>query len=519
MLNCTVHVLRSFTDRLVSMLRTFAALFRSGPIQSVLLKESASEINGAARKANPMQTFEKFMQAGKEVSPEILVLASTNASQQESAIVAAMARHEDLVRSNVQEMEAAAELARTKLLPAAKEGQALSLDELKSVNQKIAAVEGPALPGVAASRTETFTEALLRGVEPGSKLYPALVKKVETFANRTTEDFKTRETERLRARLLAGKVDAELDDELQRIQSEHDTALTTALSKYTESFALSDHLQVQHSIPVAGSKPLIVGSWNVLEYPGESNPVMNGVRPVIDILVRGLELQKADVATVSAALVKLVCTKEVCKYHTDMVLDYIKTTLGSGACQVVLLQEVNLDEQKAILDLCSKEGWHGHFSSAIEDKGQCDAMTAVICKEPFDEVGEIEVKRNNKRRNFAAARLGSCWIVSCHLPLLTTVKEVEDLSMSFGSYPLKIIQQVWAKFGMQNPAVKTVVIGGDWNAPIRDRISLFKEHLPDGCEDVSLQAPPHLTTFNDYLVEPDHSPIDGFVTLRKHLAA
>jgi hypothetical protein len=314
--------------------------------------------------------------------------------------------------------------------------------------------------------------------------------------------------------LLNGSFHKAFDERRSALASATSACKHHFFAKYAQDLSQSDHIPVGETVTSGTLGPIKVTTWNVLEFPclGSREPVFDGVRPVCDMVLKGLRRKDAECMNI---LLEAVSSDVVINHHTRRVLSFVQDEMTHCGTDVLLLQEVNERVRDSILNMCISKGWSAHFSAKNNDAKHCDSMTAIITKHAFDEVAEIEVQRNSKVRHFAAARLGSTWVVCVHLPLSSVPKEKEDLSGSFGSYSLKVLQQLWHRFGSAGSLGNegAVYAGGDWNAPIRNTIKLATAHPPEGCRRISLFAPQGPTTLCDFLDTDDCSPIDGFFSL------
>jgi len=283
-------------------------------------------------------------------------------------------------------------------------------------------------------------------------------------------------------------------------------------AKYAEELSQSDYMPVHESIPLGGGiDSITVSTWNVLEFPrlSAAQPVFDGVRPVCDMLLKALGRKSAECQQL---LVEAVGSEPVISHHIERVTSFVRDALETRGADVVLLQDV----RDRLSEICGSSGWAAHFSQKCDDPKKCNAITAVIAKGPFDEVAEIEVQRQSKIRRFAAARRGSVWAVSCHLPLAAAPREKLQESDRGGNFESRVVKQLWDQCGQgrSNGSRAAVVAGGDWNHPLDEVIGLASASRPEGCTSVSLHAPSCESTLHDYCSGESTIPIDGFLCLR-----
>jgi len=363
-------------------------------------------------------------------------------------------------------------------------------------------------------KSNVIPDQLLKA-EPGSRLYPSLVKKVESICSRDLAELEKHETERFRVHVLKGNADKALDTQRSALATTLSNRKQQLFTKYAKEFSHSDHLQVQECMQIGEEVSTVTCSWNVLEFPalGAKKPVVDGVRPVCDAILNALARKSSECMQL---LLEAMCSEVVIHNHTERVLSFIEDSLKNRSADVVLLQEVGEQVQDHILDMCMRFGWAAHFSTKNDDAAKCDAITAIVAKNAFDEVTEIEVQRQKKVRRFAAARHGTTWVVSCHLPLVNDPKGKQDQSDANGNFENLFLQQLWSRFGHTHDAgAKTVVIvGGDWNHPVRDIIDLASASPPEGCASVCLRAPQCATTLCDFCSDSTKCAIDGFFCLQ-----
>mmetsp|Transcript_33351 Transcript_33351/g.84948 ORF Transcript_33351/g.84948 Transcript_33351/m.84948 type:complete len:492 (+) Transcript_33351:62-1537(+) len=478
-----------------------------------LKAKTKSEDSGFGKKrAEPMQEpFLRLLAAARSFLDEGQLLLREARQRQEEAIVAVISEQDAEMKGRAKDMFGIIEEVGAVLLPLIRESKPLPKETLTTLNAGLRSIESHY---GACSKSDVLPDPLLKA-EPGSRMYPSLVKKVEAVCGRSFGELESREIERCRAHILQGGSHKAFDAQRAEFAAALSSRKRVLFEKYAQELSQSDHIQVHQQVPLGRDGSISMVTWNVLEFPGlrAQDLVFDGVRPVCDMLAKYLGRKDAESTSL---LLEAVSSDAVIYCHIERVKAFVHDSMTEHGIDIVLLQEIGAGVKECISDMCKRSGWKVHFSTKNDDAKKCDAMTAIVTKRAFDAVTEIEVQRNNKIRHFAAARFSSTWVVSCHLPLTTVPKEKEDLSASFGSYSMKVLQQIWRRFGHSQSAGDKleVVIGGDWNAPIRNTIKIAIAHPPEACESISLYAPQCETTLNDFLLDEPVSPIDGFFVLR-----
>lgn len=462
------------------------------------------------RRGHPMHApFDAFLQHVRSFLDEGQSILKKAREEEEEAVAAVMLECDAELKRLARDMFKHIEEASAALLPLVEGSKPVPRERLESLNDGIRIIESHFGP---CSKSDAVPENLLNA-EPGSKLYPGLVKKVETVCSRSLAEMESREVERFQAHLWKSGFHQVFDEKRAAIAATMSDGKRKLFEKYAPHLSESDHLPVHDTMSFGKFGSIKISTWNTLEFPAmrSANPVFDGVRPVCDEFLRELDRKGVDCMNL---LLEALSSDVVINCHTERILSFVRDVLTAEGSDIVFLQEIGESVKPRIVELCQSKGWSSHFSAKNDDPKKCDAITAIISKQAFDEVAEMEVSRNNKIRTFAAARFSSCWVVSVHLPLSTTGKDKEDLSGSFGSYSFRILQELFQRFGNGND--NTVVIaGGDWNAPIRNTtIKIATSHRPAGCSSLSLYAPDCGTSFHDFLLDEVCSPIDGFFCLR-----
>lgn len=482
------------------------------PMHTSCSQRSTALTSGNERSHPMHDPFKKLVRATGALLDEATLFLADSRSEEAEAVAAALRDFDAELDSQAQEMFRHIQHMSTTILPLAQASQPLDMHMLEALNMHIRSIESHF--GSHTGKSDALPDSLL-GAKPGSKLYPSLVKKLEAINSRSLAEVRSREAERCRARLLCGGLHQSLD-ERRRLLAESAAARRAQIaSQFAPELSDSDHLPVYESLQQGGRGLVRMVTWNVLEFPcpqsSSVEQVYDGVRPVCDMLLRSVDRKGEE--NMSVMLGVLGSDAAIIR-HTERVLAFVRKMLAdSGNADIVLLQEVGEPIRESLVDLCVSNGWSAHFSTKISDPKRCDAMTAILARCSFDEVAEYEVQRNNKIRNFAAARLGTTWVVSVHLPLFSgQKKEKEDLSGSHGSYILKVLHQLWQHFGRLEGT--EVLAGGDWNEELRQALELASAHPPEGCRSISLHAPDCETTLNDFLDDRSLGPIDGFFIMR-----
>lgn len=350
------------------------------------------------------------------------------------------------------------------LLPSAQHGLPLCTIQLGSLNNAIQAVENR----YGLSKSDTIpTNLLSAAAEPGSKLYPNLVRKVEAICSRTLEDLEKRERNALRAKLMKGGEHPALDVQRAELQERLQQSKLALCHTHAPALSQSDHIPVYKAVPVGGQS-LSVMSWNVMEFPrmgkAKGDAITEGLVPLCDLVVKHLG-RKEDRAT----LLEAMSSDPAIKEHTKYVLTVIQSALESGT-QVVCLQELSGYMETQIRQLCRQKGWHYCFSEANDALHKCDAITAVISIYAFDEEEDVEFIESRKARHFASARVGCAWVMSCHVPL--GHQTGEDQKQGVG---VRLVKECSQKLFT---SYTTLIVAGDWNADVRGINDKLRKNMP-----------------------------------------
>lgn len=440
-----------------------------------------------------LQDASAFLDVGRQIQEDSQQL-------EEEAVAAAVARRLPGLQEHVTRGVRSLEQVAKRLLANIAEGKLLPADDLEALNVAIGAIEQP-YPLI---KSDAIPKQLLNA-EPGSKLYPHLIKKIEVVCKRSALDIEQRCSDALRGQLLQAGLDPDLDHQRQNIASDYRSSFEKHALKYTSLLSLSDHSPVFASIPTEGtpSAPAWkVFTWNVLEFPKSddcgcgSRSITDGVNPVCGQLISALNNRKRKRADEHSMLLSGMSLKPVINYHVDAVVDLVRCALADARADVAMLQELNRETVARLREACESSGLHYTFSPARDDESKCDAITAVISNMPLTEHKNVTVQEGNKIRQFAAGKISSTWFVSCHMPMDesqarkkkggTAVTCDGDVAAKAVN---KIIEEVFVK-----SCAKQLVIGGDWNTDLRlffDRLSKPEAKLERCGKTVSLHAPPH----------------------------
>jgi len=341
-------------------------------------------------------------------------------------------------------------------------------------------------------KSDAIPDALLMS-RAGTKMYPNLVKRVQSLCSLSLHDWERKGRHAARECLEAGEVLAGLQASLVVFKA-------SAAVEYATSLCASDHLPVAQAVPLASRS---FATWNVMEFPPSPHvlPVLtDGIRPTCSDLARALRPKSPNAQEL---LIEAMCQESVIMKHSSAVLDFVYAQLHNEGRDAVFLQEIGRDVCEILRAAAQKEGWAFHASRIAGADGKCAAITAVIARASFDEVDEIEISRGNKFRYFAAARTGKVWMVSVHIPIAQGAKKAfhqeSDVEVDF-------------LLALRHRLAGTIVAGGDWNAPLPAVVDRFKLRV-DGEYAVGVFAPSAATCLTDTLSGASHLPIDGFVVL------
>ncbi|CAE7598495.1 ADCK2 [Symbiodinium sp. CCMP2456] len=181
-------------------------------------------------------------------------------------------------------------------------------------------------------------------------------------------------------------------------------------------------------------------------------------------------------------LCRAISIAEVIAAHAAYVEKVLVDAL-SAEVDVAFLQELNHEvAQKVLLTVvckcvqkcCLQKGWATALSEANEDSGKCNAMTMVVSRQPIDEEQQVAVEVGKKKRYFAAARCGSTWFVSCHVPIVSDKKSPPNFQEDTAA---QVLEQLSAELRGER-----IVAGGDWNAKVHEVAKQYKakDKMP-GC--------------------------------------
>merc|ERR1712007_305223 len=198
-------------------------------------------------------------------------------------------------------------------------------------------------------------------------------------------------------------------------------------------------------------------------------------------------------------LLEAMSSEEVVAQHSRHLVDTIRDALDAKGIDIVLLQEVGADVQAHLTELCRQKGWQALFGLGNEDPKKCAAMTGIISKTALDEQMQVEFQENKKVRHFAAARKGTAWMVSCHVPLSN--QTTEEAKQDVGA---RLVQEMSQRFLHSGCAL---IVGGDWNADVNGVKNRVAASLPYGCSQVSVHT--DATTCHGAAF-----PVDGIVCLQ-----
>lgn len=353
------------------------------------------------------------------------------------------------------------------LLPRITSKEALPQDAVLALDAALEAGERPYGPP---RKSDRIPEQLLKA-EPGGKLYPNLVKKVEAVCTRGREEVQRRCREALAEQLLQGGQQEALDTARREAAEERATALQQGIERHALALAQSDHQPVAERLALEEQDPLHLLSWNVLEFPsiGASKPVVDGVGPYCDQLQKSLDRKGSEEKQL---LLDAMTSEPVISRHYELVLQEIRDALVVRGVAAALLQEVSTELGGRLTEVCAQQGWDICLSAANEDPGKCDAITAIISREPLDEKDAVVVQENKKVRSFAAARLGTTWLVSCHVPHEEVSKKKGEAKGGNVEVACRVLRQLAERLppGAPGPAAApatALAAVGDLNADVR----------------------------------------------------
>jgi exonuclease III len=411
---------------------------------------------------------------------------------EEDAVNGVVMQHDMSFKQNAAAAFSAISATANQLLPKARAQEPLPTDLLISLNTAVSATESR----YNMARSDTIPMNLMNS-QPGSKLYPGLLKKVETLCSRTMQELEQRERDAFKNQLLRGGQNPALDAQRADLEARLKQSKDGFVQKYAQILSQSDHLPVYKEVP-AGAQNLKIMTWNVMEFPKAGQAlIMDGLIPMIDLIVKQLSRGKEERQVLMDALVSEVIIGQHCVQMLNMVSDAFETR-GMDA---VVLQEIGTDTQAQLTQLCIQKGWQVCFSTGNADPMKLDAITGIVSKKPFDEQTQIEVVENKKSRNFAAVRIGTAWLVSCHIPLGN--QATEEQKQDVGARMAQEISQRCVRHG----SGLMLICAGDWNADVngvKNRLSL---NLPYGCSQVAVYTDAK-TAFGAAF------PVDGVICLQ-----
>ncbi|CAE7911363.1 unnamed protein product, partial [Symbiodinium sp. KB8] len=314
----------------------------------------------------------------------------------------------------------------SELLPKIDSQEPLPKEMLCSLNATIA--EAEARYAAVSVKSDVLPETLLNA-ELGSKLYPGLLKKVEAVCRRDMQELQKRELENFRALLRKGGLDDSFDAKVAQYAAERSRKLAEVIKVHEEALAHSDHRPLREQVQ-PGCSTLRILTWNTLEFPSLTGKVVQVIA--------------AHAAYVEKVLVDALSTE----------------------VDVAFLQELNHEVAQKVRKSCLQKGWATTLSKANEDSGKCDAMTMVVSRQPIDEEQQVAVEVGKKKRHFAAARCGSTWFVSCHVPIVSDKKSPPNFQEDTA---VQVLEQLSAELRGER-----IVAGGDWNAKVHEVAKQYK---------------------------------------------
>jgi len=264
-----------------------------------------------------------------------------------------------------------------------------------------------------------------------------------------------------------------LDVQMAELQAKKKESTNGLYQKYGGVLAQSDHTPVYKKVGT-GDAELSIMVWNVMEFPASKRPperdaVIEGLVPFTDAVLKELKREEDR-----QLLLDTLSSDEIIELHTEQVCKMIQQGFEERDVDVILLQELGYSVQERIKDLCKGKSWYTCFSSGNSDDGKCDAITGIISNKDFqeEEGGGVEIQEGRTVRHFAAARRGTSWLVSCHVPLGS--QEREGAKQEVG---VKVIQKLVQELHGKG---KSLVVGGDWNSDIKGVQLRVSSHMPYG---------------------------------------
>jgi len=452
--------------------------------------------------------FHAFVKGAASFLEQVDALEQRLQAQLDAALQVALEAQGPVLKQRAEALFAVVDRAK-EAVASVPSGEPLPRELLSTLNRGILECEKQ----TGAKPSDAIPENLLQAA-PDSKLYPSLRKKVEALCARPLDWLEQREQQRYRDAVAKGGQHEGYDTRAAEVNATRSHRIAELHTKFAEDLSTSDHLPIQERVLMNNKgETILVSSWNTLEFPkaGATEPVLDGVKPVCDCLNKCIgQKSKERIHWLQDAM----SSKVVIERHTQRILNFVQESIQVHHSQVVLLQEIGFDVQDKLTELCSQRGWSSHFSRKCDDDKKCNAITAVISPDSFDEVDEFECQRYSKKRRFAAVRQKSLWTVSCHLPLVASPKNPEDFD---GSFEPKVLAQLWDHFGSRGPsdAVRcTLLAGGDWNTELWAAVLKARAQPPTGSSSVTLHAPDSVTSLDDFSRDLSAGPIDGVLCVQ-----
>jgi len=432
---------------------------------------------------------------------EVVAARATWKTKDDAAVSAALSQHDVILDRQAAEVAQALALLGTALLPKIDGGGALLEEQITELNQ---ALEN-------CGQKSEVIPSKLASAKPGDKLFNGLVQKVKKVLSQGEDAWRSKLRTSKEQELRDGGKDVALDAQRQAVSAEYEEVFFQITCVHAQALGQSDHQPIYHTLQLTDESTLALMSWNTLEFPvieGDArqvppNAVLDGINPVCDAQLKILERKGADQ---KAFLVKAMGLRPVVEMHASVVLEEVQHALLERQVNSVLLQEVSQDMQARLSKQATASGWTAHFSRGNSDPGKCDAITCVVSRQPFDEVGEfVQQSEGTKVRHFAMARQGQIWLASCHAPgEVLTKQQVKDGVPSHGNAVIstRIYHKIAAQI-FKGDGVQVLVAGGDWNTDVRVLHRNLVSDPPTCCGAVQLHAPDTATCLD---VE---WPIDG----------
>lgn len=450
--------------------------------------QGASSGGGGGAFAQTLQGICQFLDEVKAAQTEFT-------RSEDSAVAAVLAMHESTLKAHAAQSFAQVSAIANQLLPQVRAVPAmpLSQDLLSQLNTAVQACE----LRYGMRKTDTIPINLLNA-QPDGKLWPNLVKKVEGLCGRQILDLEKRESDAFKHQLLNGGCDANLDAQRAAFEANLKQTKQSLWQKYAQILAPSDHLPVIKTVP-AGARSLSVMTWNVMEFPQVaqvSGRVLDGLVPMVDLIVKNTQRKEERYCLLDA-----MSSDEVIAEHLNQMVAKISDSFETKGVDIILLQEVGKDAQAQIHQACHQKGWHCCFSTGIEEVNKCNAITAIVSKIHFDEQTQIEVQEARKVRHFAAVRLGTAWVVSCHIPLgsQTTEEQKQDVGA-------RMVQEISQRFFRYGSGIM-LIVGGDWNSDVNGVKNRLSMNMPYGISQLQVHTDAKTAYGADF-------PVDGILSLQ-----